>query len=79
MSFLALGLIGWLTMGPQALCLHPDRSARALLLLEESFAVTSRSMMDLLAAASRKVDEGVEWLTEDLPLGDLPEDEFEWE
>jgi hypothetical protein len=79
MSLLAIGFIGWLTTGPTALCLLPDHTARALVLVDEGFAVTSRSMMGLLAATSRKVDEGVEWLTEDVPLGELPEDEFEWD
>src|SRR3954453_7763968 len=76
MSLLAIGFIGWRTIDPIVLCLLPDHTARALVLVDEGLAVTSRSMMGLLAATSRKVDEGVEWLTEDLPLGDLPEDEF---
>jgi hypothetical protein len=79
MSLLAIGFIGWLAFDPTALGLLPDHAARALVLADEGFAVTSESLMGLLAATSRTVDEGVEWLTEDWPLGDLPEDDFAWE
>ena len=79
MSLLAIGFIGWLTLDPAALGLLPDHTAHALVLADEGLDVTSESMMALLAVTSRKVDEGVEWLTEELPLGDLPEDEFEWD
>ena len=60
MSLFATGLIGWLALGPAAFCLLPDHTARALVLVDEGLEVTSRSMMGLFAATSRKVDEGVE-------------------
>jgi hypothetical protein len=78
-DFMVIWLIGMLTASPMNLCSLPDGATRALVSVSDELGAALGSIGVATDAISRKIDEGIDWLNEDLPLQGLYEDEFEWE
>ncbi len=79
MDLMVIWLIGMLTATPTRLCSLSDRATRALVSARQGFEVALGRMRAAANAVSHKIEKSTGWLSEDLPLQVLPEDEFEWE